>query len=174
MKRPTVKWMQLLAGILMVVAGVVAFIMPNAFTSALIWVMSLSILMGGISMLVFYLRNKDFFVLPATLLIAAILDILLGVLLIFAGTITAGAVFIYLLAAWFVLMGALRIVGAAYLYMLRVPKWWPPLVLGIISILLAIVLFANPINSLLALGIMIGIYAVMDGVVHILDFFTFR
>lgn len=172
MSKSASRWLELIAGILMIVAGIVSFTLPLTFAAGLVWVMSFAVLLGGIIMLVFYIRNRGSLGLSAGLLLSAILDIILGLLLVFSGTIAAGAAFAYVIAIWFLLAGILRILWGIQVKGTGYPRWWVSLVVGILTVILAIIVLFNPLLTILTLSILVGIYVLVIGIFAVIDFFT--
>src|SRR5262245_66417012 len=103
-------------------------------------------------------------------LIIGILGIIIGFLTFHAPTITALALVIYI-AAWALMIGASEIIGAIKLRH-EIKGEWFLILMGIVSIIFAIMLLWNPLPGALALVWLIGSYAIVFGVLGII--FGFR
>ncbi len=106
------------------------------------------------------------------LLFEGILGILAGVVALVWPGITALA-FLYLLAAWAILTGILELVAP-----LSFPMSFGRAVLmvlaGLVSVVFGILIAAQPASGLLAVVWLIGVYAIVFGVMYIVVYFQSR
>ena len=163
--------MFLFRGILAVLFGVIALVSPKLTLSALVFVYGLFALISGITAVVAALRNTDF---PGWgwLLAEGILGILAGVVALVWPGITALA-FIYLLAAWAILTGIAQFI-APLAYPMGVGRAVLTALAGVISIIFGILIAAQPSSGLLAVVWLIGVYAIVFGVMYIVVYFQTR
>jgi uncharacterized membrane protein HdeD (DUF308 family) len=163
--------MILFRGIAAVLFGIIALVWPKLTLSILVLLFGLFAVINGITAVAAALRNTGeqgwgF------LLVEGILSILAGgVALVWPG-ITALA-FLYLLAAWAIITGIMEIVAP-----LAVPMNGGRAALtalaGLVSIIFGILIAARPSSGLLAVVWLIGIYAIVFGVIHIVVYFQSR
>jgi uncharacterized membrane protein HdeD (DUF308 family) len=84
--------------------------------------------------------------------------------------ITAFAL-LYLIAAWAIVTGLMEMAGAFQTHLEAIPEW-VLLASGAISIAFGIVLVVWPYMGVLALVWLIGIYAILYGILHLVLVFT--
>jgi uncharacterized membrane protein HdeD (DUF308 family) len=105
-------------------------------------------------------------------LVIGILGIIIGLLTFHAPAITALALVIYI-AAWALMIGATEIVAAIKLRH-EIKGEWFLILMGVVSIIFAIMLLWNPLPGALALVWLIGSYAIVFGVLGIIFGFRLR
>ena len=99
-------------------------------------------------------------------LVIGILGIIIGFLTFHAPAITALALVIYI-AAWALMIGVTEIVAAIRLRR-EIRSEWFLILMGIVSVIFAIMLLWNPLPGALALVWLIGSYAIVFGVLGII------
>ena len=169
MEKVTMKWLKLISGMFLVIAGVISVIVPYTVASIFIWVMSMAILLSGVAQLFLYLQNDEHSRAGYTLLHAA-LDILLGILLLLDGTASVGIALTWCFAVWFAFSGVSNIAFAFGLKKSNSSIWWLPIINGLLGILLAVFLFFNAQLALAAFGVVIGIYMLVYGIISVCDY----
>ena len=95
------------------------------------------------------------------LLLSGIAGVILGILVFIWPGITS-LVLLYLIAAWAIITGIIELVAA-----FTTGLGWVLALAGALSILLGIVLLARPVAGILSLVWLIGIYAIIWGVLQI-------
>jgi len=117
------------------------------------------------------LRNTEF---PGWgwLLAEGILGILVGVVALVWPGITALA-FLYLLAAWAILTGIFEVI-APLAYPMSGGRAVLTALAGVLSIIFAILIAAQPSSGLLAVVWLIGVYAIVFGILYIGMYFQSR
>jgi uncharacterized membrane protein HdeD (DUF308 family) len=106
------------------------------------------------------------------LLFEGILGILAGVVALVWPNITAVA-FIYLLAAWAIIIGITELV-APLAFPMRGGRAALMVLAGLASIVFGILIAAQPSSGLLAVVWLIGVYAVVFGVMYVVAYFESR
>ena len=106
------------------------------------------------------------------LLFEGILGILAGVVALVWPNITALA-FLYLLAAWAIIIGILEVV-APLSFPMRGGRAALMVVAGLASIVFGIIIAAQPSSGLLAVVWLIGVYAIVFGVMYVVAYFESR
>jgi uncharacterized membrane protein HdeD (DUF308 family) len=163
--------MFLFRGIAAILFGILALVWPKLTLYVLVLLFGLFAVISGITAVVAALRNTRE---PGWgfLLFEGILGILAGVIALVWPHITALA-FLYLLAAWAILTGVLELVAP-----LAFPMGGGRAVLtalaGLISIIFGILIAAQPSAGLLAVVWLIGVYAILFGIVYIVVYFQSR
>jgi len=163
--------MFLFRGIVAVLFGIVALVWPKMTLSALVFVFGLFAVISGITAVVAALRDTDF---PGWgfVLFEGILAILAGAIALVWPGITALA-FIYLLAAWAILTGVLALI-APLAYPMSGGRGLLSVLSGLLSIIFGILIAAQPSPGLLAVVWLIGVYAIVVGVMYIGVYFQSR
>jgi uncharacterized membrane protein HdeD (DUF308 family) len=149
----------LFLGILLIVLGTFALLVPLFATAFIVLVYGWVLLFAGVGQIVgaFAVRLWGGFFLH---LMMGIIDIVLG--LIFLRNVgLAAAVVTLLLAASFLVGGAFRLVAA---FSMRFPNWGWTALSGAVSVLLGILLFAwYPLDALTIPGLFVGVQMLFFG-----------
>ncbi|HUU25932.1 MAG TPA: HdeD family acid-resistance protein [Methyloceanibacter sp.] len=161
--RETVKrysFWYLIQGVLLVVAGVLAFVYPLIASVAIIvllaWILIISGVLQGIGLI--GARHVPHFWLQA---ISAVLAILIGLLLLRAPG-SGLLVITVLLIVFFMVEGIAKVIFA--LTIKPFPNWGWVLGSGVVSIFLAVILWANmPLSADWLLGVLLGIQLMCEG-----------
>ncbi len=163
--------MVLARGIAAVLFGILTLVWPNLTLSVLVLLFGVFAVISGITAVAAALRNTGeqgwgF------LLVEGILGILAGVVALVWPGITALA-FLYLLAAWAILTGIMEIV-APLSFPMSGGRAALTALAGLASILFGILIAARPASGLLAVVWLIGVYAIVVGVMYIAVYFESR
>ena len=154
-------WSLLLRGIFIIVLGVLAFVWPGITLAVLMIFFGAFVLVDGIFTTVISVRShKDYKHWWLTLL-GGLAGIVVGIL-IFFGPLVMALVMFYLIAAWFLVTGIIRVVTA-----IRARKeiaMGLPLTLGILSVCFGVAIFIIPIPMLLAMFWLIAAFAIIIGI----------
>ena len=163
--------MFLFRGIAAILFGILALVWPKLTLYVLVLLFGLFAVIGGITAVVAALRNTRE---PGWgfLLFEGILGILAGAIALAWPGITALA-FLYLLAAWAILTGILELV-APLAFPMRGGRAVLMVLAGLLSIVFGILIAAQPSSGLLAVVWLIGVYAIVFGVMYIGMYFQSR
>lgn len=168
-----VKWLLLIAGILMVVLGITLFTRPVENYIGLATFISISIIFSGLSDIINYFSEDKVFR-SGWLLASGAVSLLFGILLItkpeFFTSLLAAIPFIF--AGWIVASGIVRAVGAVDLKRLEVQGWGWVMAMSIINILLGFALMYEPSLVVGFIGILIPVVFISIGINSIMMFFT--
>jgi len=163
--------MFLFRGLAALAFGIITLVWPKLTLSTLVFVFGVFAVVSGIMAVVAALRNTDEQG-WGLLLFGGILGILAGVVALVWPAITALA-FLYLLAAWAILIGIVELVVP-----LSFPMSFGRAVLmalaGLVSIVFGMLIAAQPSSGLLAVVWLIGVYAIVYGVMYIVMYFQSR
>jgi uncharacterized membrane protein HdeD (DUF308 family) len=163
--------MFLVRGIAAILFGILALVWPKLTLYVLVLLFGVFAVITGITAVAAALRNTEEQG-WGLLLFEGILGILAGAIALVWPGITALA-FLYLLAAWAILTGILELVaplsfpmsgGRALLMVLT----------GVVSIVFGILIAAQPAAGLLAVVWLIGVYAIVLGIMYIVVYFQAR
>jgi len=158
-------WAFIARGVLAVVLGVLVFAWPAITIAALIIVFGVYIFVDGIFLIIKAIggwKSRDD---RWLLLLEGLLGIGIGVITFFAPGVTAISL-LFFIAAWSLTTGILEIVGAIRLRKeIQGEVWW--ILSGIASVLFAVLLMIFPGAGILTLTWLLGIYAIVFGVLLI-------
>jgi uncharacterized membrane protein HdeD (DUF308 family) len=153
--------MFVLRGVLAIIFGIVAWIWPGLTVQALIWVFGAYSIVDGVFALIAIFsdqgRSRWF-----ALLLEGILGIVAGVIA-FALPVLTALTLVWVIGAWAVITGILKIITAVRIREVIDNEWWMGLS-GVASIIFGILLFIWPAAGALALTWLIGIWSIIFGV----------
>lgn len=129
-------------------------------------------LVDGVMAVIVSLQERSVFARWWVLLLEGLAGIIVGVLTFVWPAMTA-LVLLYLIAAWAIVTGVLEI-AAAFLARLPVALEWTLGLAGILSVLLGVLLAIQPGVGPLSLVWLIGVYAIVFGVLLLIRAFQFR
>ena len=160
--------MFLFRGLAAILFGILTLVWPKLSLAVLVFMFGIFAVISGITAVAAALRGRDEEG-WGLLLFEGILSILLGAVALIWPGITAYA-FLYLLAAWAIITGILEVIaplsfpmsgGRAVLMVLT----------GILSVIFGVLIAAQPASGLLAVVWMIGIYAILIGIMYMVVYF---
>ena len=154
-------WALALRGVFGILFGLAAFLFPGITLGALILLFGVYAVADGVFAVVAGVRAAEHHERWGTLLIEGIAGIAAGVLTLVWPALTA-VVLLYVIAAWSVIKGALKIATAIRLRRAIHGEWLLGLN-GAFSVLFGILLVAMPVMGLLTLVWLVGAYALIFG-----------
>ena len=163
-------WVPVIRGIAGIVFGVIAFAYPGLALATLVLLFGAWVLIDGVFRIVGATAGRASDPDWGFHLIIGILGIVVGVLTFRAPGITTLALIIYI-AAWALMIGAAEIALAIKLRR-EIKGEWFLILMGLASIIFAVLLLWNPGPGAVALLWLIASYAIVFGVLAI--FFGFR
>jgi uncharacterized membrane protein HdeD (DUF308 family) len=163
-------WALLLRGIAAVLFGLAALFWPGLTLFALIVFFGAYTLVDGIFAIVAGIRGSGG---RRWLLLAeGVLGVLVGLIAFFSPGMTA-LVFLYLIAAWAIFTGILKVVMAILLRR-EIDNEWTMALSGLLWVLLGVVLTVLPGVGLLSLAWLIGVFALGAGLTLLVLAFRVR
>ncbi len=163
-------WVPVIRGIAAIVFGIIAFVYPGLTVATLVLFFGAWVLIDGIFRVVGAIGHRASDPDWGWHIVIGIVGIIVGLLTFHAPQITALALVIYI-AAWALMMGASEIALAVKLRR-EIKGEWFLILMGLASIVFAILLLWNPVAGAAAVIWLIAWYAVVLGVLAI--FFGFR
>lgn len=167
------KVVTIIAGILMVIVGIMVFRYPLSALVSLALFFGIAIFAVGIMHIVAYFTNKEFFSSPGWLLVQGILDIIIGILLLSNVGITAASL-PYILGFWMMFTGINRFVVAFDLKKLGVKNWVFMLIAGILYVILSILIIFHPALGAAFIVAYIAVFMIFYGIMIVLETFAFK
>jgi uncharacterized membrane protein HdeD (DUF308 family) len=163
-------WVPVIRGIVAIVFGIIAFTHPGLAATTLVLFFGAWVLIDGIFRVVGAIGHRASDPDWGWHLVIGLLGIIVGLLTFHAPGITALALVIYI-AAWALMIGASEIAIAVKMRR-EIKGEWFLILMGLASIVFAVLLLWNPIAGAAAVIWLIAWYAVVMGVLAI--FFGFR
>lgn len=155
-------WMFLVRGLLAIAFGIVMLFWPKSTMSALVTVIGTFVLAHGVVTTIAGFSSSAYLTRWGSLVLEGLAGIGIGKFTL-SQPHMAMSVLGYLIGAWALLTGVFEIVAAIELRRV-IPREWTTLLLGVLSIILGILLFVFPKEAALALGQVIGMYAILFGI----------
>ncbi|WEV40444.1 DUF308 domain-containing protein [Lactobacillus sp. ESL0681] len=166
-------WGALVAGVLMIIAGMFLVGHPGKALKAFVLLFAILSILQGFVWLVFYSRFHNFISFGWVAIVSGILDIVIGIL--FLRSYDAGGLTLaYLFAIWFLFDSISGIVFASHLRNKSNFYFWISLILNILGLFVAIGLMFNPALSALTLIWLISFWLFMFGINEIVVAFAHR
>src|SRR6266480_112371 len=165
-------WVPVIRGIAAIVFGIIAFVYPGLTVATLVLFFGAWVLIDGIFRVVGAIGHRASDPDWGWHIVIGIVGIIVGLLTFHAPQITALALVIYI-AAWALMIGASEIALAVKLRR-EIKGEWFLILMGLASIVFAVLLLWNPIPGALALVWLIGSYAIVFGVLAIIFGFRLR
>ena len=165
-------WVPVLRGIAAIVFGVIAFVYPGLTVAVLVLLFGAWVLVDGVFRIVGAIGHRASDPDWGWQLVIGILGIIIGFLTFHAPAITALALVIYI-AAWALMIGATEI-AVAFKLRREIKGEWFLILMGLLSIVFAIMLLWNPLPGALALVWLIASYAIVFGILGIILGFRLR
>ncbi len=165
-------WVPVIRGIAAIVFGVIAFAYPGLTVAVLVLLFGAWVLVDGVFRVIGAIGHRATDKEWGFDLIIGIVGIIIGFLTFHAPQITALALIIYI-AAWALMIGATEIALAIKLRR-EIKGEWFLILMGLISIVFAVMLLWNPLPGALALVWLIGSYAIVFGILGIILGFRLR
>jgi uncharacterized membrane protein HdeD (DUF308 family) len=165
-------WVPVLRGVAAIVFGIIAFVYPGLTVAVLVLLFGAWVLVDGIFRVIGAIGHRTSDKEWGFDLVIGIVGIIIGFLTFHAPAITALALIIYI-AAWALMIGATEIALAIKLRR-EIKGEWFLILMGLLSIVFAIMLLWNPLPGALALVWLIGSYAIVFGILAIILGFRLR
>jgi uncharacterized membrane protein HdeD (DUF308 family) len=151
--------------------GALTLAWPKISLTVLVLLFGIYAVISGVTAVAAALRSREEHH-WGLLLLEGILGILAGVVALVWPGITA-LVFLYLIAAWAILIGVLQLV-APLSFPMSFGRGLLSALSGIVSIVFGVIIAARPASGLLAVVWLIGIYAIVIGIMQVMVYFEAR
>ena len=160
-------WLLALGGVVAVIFGIVALVLPGITLGALVILFGAFALIGGVLTLVGGLdRATDHARHWIPMVFSGLFGVAIGVFTFFRPEITALSL-VYLIAVWAVLTGILEFVAGVELTG-QASGAWALWLGGLVSVAFGVFIALRPAGGALAIVWLIGIYAIVFGVLRII------
>lgn len=157
-------WGYLIVGILFILVSLVAFRNPVGDLFAI------AIIFGGMAIVngVWLVTQRHG---STTILLVGILEILIGLLLLFNLGVTAQAI-AYVFAIWFILNSVSNLFLLKYFKSLGNGYYWLMLILNVLGIIAGVAMLFEPLISVITLAFIVGFYFMLIGVANLILAFS--
>jgi uncharacterized membrane protein HdeD (DUF308 family) len=152
-----------LRGIAAVAFGVLTLVWPGLTITALVFLFGVYALVDGFAHLVAAYTRDQARETRGVLIVEGLAGVILGVIALVWTDITALAL-LYIIAAWAIITGVIRIMAALQLRR-EIPNEWFLVLGGAFSVIFGIILVVAPVAGALAITWLIGFYALLFGMV---------
>ena len=166
MKTSTKIWLAI-AGILLVVLGVLCISRPAATLLTTAWLIGLFTLFAGVSKLMFTLRTQAFLPNSGTRALSAILEIIIGIIFLANNVFLAFSLPV-IFAMWITIESVIIVVNSFDYKRVGFPGWWGILLLGICGVVLGILGLRNPDVTAATLSTLIGLGVIALGASYLI------
>ena len=161
-----------LLGILFIFASLIAFADPSSNLVAVATTLGFMAIVKGFleifmrNNISVYTGNKS-----TGLLVLGIIDILVGVYLLFNLQATVLAL-PYVFAIWFIVDAILMLINADYAKLISQEYYYFTILMNILKIFLGVALLFNPLASALTISFLVGFYFMLAGMLYITNAFA--
>jgi len=155
-------WLILLRGLAFILFGILTFVWPVLTLFTLVILYGAFALVDGVLAIVAAIRGTT----PVSrwwLALVGVLGVAAGLLTFLWPGITA-VVLLFFIAGWAIAAGVVQIVGAIQLRR-EIDDEWLLIASGVLSVIFGVVLLAQPAAGALALAFVIGVFAIVEGVI---------
>jgi uncharacterized membrane protein HdeD (DUF308 family) len=152
-------------GILAIIFGSLALILPEITIVVLSIYFAISLIAGGIALIIFDRKHKQTDNNWRVFQIEGIIGILIGVLILIR-PVQAATFFTVIIGLWAIFMGIILLFTHMKLRIEKIPRL-TYLIGGVLSLVFGALILLNPFESLRVLIVLIGLYAILYGVISI-------
>ena len=154
------------AGVLLVILGILCIAKPDITLVSAAWVLGCLTLFAGCAKLIFTLRTQAFMPNSGTRMLSALLDIFFGCFFLFNLLGTAVSL-PFVFAIWVMVQGVVIAVQSFDYRKVGFPYWWVLLILGIAGAVLGFFGLRNLDVAAVTLSTLIGIAIIANGLAYI-------
>ena len=156
-------WLFTLKGVITILFGIAALAIPKQTILVLTMYFGAILLISGAIYIFWLLMNYNRLTNNGKwLLLDGVFDIVMGFLVLSYPELTV-KVFIFFIALWLLFIGSIQLFFAFRIKRTVKSSWWLPLINGVITILLAFLVFQRPFESAVAMSYLVGISAILFG-----------
>jgi uncharacterized membrane protein HdeD (DUF308 family) len=159
-------WLRAVSGVVAILFGLAALFWPGMTFMALLWLFGIYALVEGVVQLLAMFRANSSGRPWWTHLLMGLIYVAAG-LAVFAWPGMTALILVYMIAFWAIVLGAMEIVAA-----FTTGPSFLLIALGVLTVIFGFILLANPAAGALAYITVIGVFAIVRGVVEIVGAFT--
>lgn len=157
-------WLLLLQGVVSVIFGILMLIRPGATLAVLIAILGWFVLINGVISIISAIGSAADHRPWGWRFAGGILGVLVGLIILRWPGETALTVLLFV-GYWAILVGLMELVGSVADHAM-LPHAWLVALEGVVTILFGIAMVVWPVPGLLTLALLIGIYAIVHGLLY--------
>lgn len=165
-------WVLALRGLFAIIFGILALVWPGLTLGALVLIFGAYAIIDGVTAVIAAVRGRGMSGQWGLLLLIGLIGLVAGIVAILLPGLTLLAL-VYVAASWAVIIGILQIIAAIQLRKEIDNEWWLALS-GVASIALGVLLAVWPSVALATAAVLIGIFAIISGVLLVALGFRLR
>lgn len=154
--------------IVFLLVGVILIVKPDISFNIISYLIGASLIVSGIYLFIIDSKTKNIFI---NVFLYAILLTLIGILIIL-NPITLKVILPIFLGLWFLISGIFKI--RLDIYMKDEPYFILSLITNIITVICGVILLINPVESVSAITISLGIIIVVSSISSLIDIIIFK
>ena len=154
--------------IVFLLVGGILIVKPDISFNIISYLIGASLIVSGIYLFIIYSKTKNIFI---NVFLYAILLTLIGILIIL-NPITLKVILPIFLGLWFLISGIFKI--RLDIYMKDEPYFILSLITNIITVICGVILLINPVESVSAITISLGIIIVVSSISSLIDIIIFK
>ena len=156
-------WLLILRGVIALLFGIMALISVEFTLLFLVYLFGAYVLLDGIMAIIVSLQERRSSSAWLVVFLIGIVGIVVGVLSFIHPGNVALLIF-YLIAAWLIIAGFFNVISAV----LRASGTeWLSIIGGILSVIVGIIFFLHPTSSILSIVWLLGVFALLYGIIQI-------
>ncbi|MEU7816256.1 HdeD family acid-resistance protein [Pseudonocardia sp. NPDC049154] len=159
-------WMVLLRGVLIALFGIIALVSPGIALLTLVFLFGFYAILDGVVAVVMGVRARKTAAHWVWPVVQGVLSVIAGIVALAWPGVTALAL-LFVVAFWAIVMGVAEIAEAFTARRAGAHAWGWTLVAGIVNILFGLALLVWPATGILALVWLVGLFALIGGVILI-------
>lgn len=167
-----VDWKNIVIGIIFILGALAVFGNPLLNMKIVLGILSVIAVIEGIYQIFFRRKIKLAIGYKSTaMLVMGLIDIVVGTILIF--NLNEGVVAMsYVFAIWFILKSIEGLMTSGIAKVVSKGYYWLKIIVSILGIVIGILLFKNPLTSIVTVSYLIGINFMAIGILYIIEAFT--
>jgi len=166
------QWWAILTGIIMIAAGIIAFITPDATIKAIALIVGIGIIISGIVSIIGNLRHERTGMNNLNLILA-LFAIIFGIILVVNPEFAIN-VFIYIIGIWFIVDAVQRLAWAKVYKSISYNLYAAALILDVLLLVIGLLLILNPLVVWFPLSLIIGLALLIGGITYLVYGFAGR
>ena len=167
MSRTTSRVLWVIAGVLLVMAGIVCLRNPGAALTSMTMILGVAMLFSGIVDIVIFATAHNYMAGSGWFLLDGILTVLLS-LFVLCNDLFIAIALPFIFGMWLLFSGIAKFVNSFDLQRLGVRGWGWLTALGVLLAVAGFVSFLSPMASIFAMAVIVGMLLIIQGIAFIL------
>ena len=167
MSRTTSRVLWVIAGVLLVIAGIACLRNPGAALTSMTAILGIAMLFSGIVDIVIFATAHNYMAGSGWFLLDGILTVLLSLFVLGNGWFTA-LTLPFIFGMWLIFSGITKFVNSFDLQRLGVRGWGWFTAIGALLACAGFLSFLSPISSIVAMTTIVGVFLILQGIASIM------